>query len=154
MRFIQIFLLVVFIGVSFYSCDRCSKIGCLSSNYYGQFRIIRVNDSTDMVFGKDKVYDKTKIKFYSLQGADTIFLDYQPYKASYNTFDSVLQVYFYPPVDTAYMRLSDGDIDTLNLTYTTYGSDPCCPSETEITTIRFNNITDFFDSRAVQVITK
>jgi hypothetical protein len=53
----------------------------------------------------------------------------------------------------AYMRLSNGDIDTLNISYKTIDT-KCCGTITEITNFRFNNSVDIPGDRGTQEIKK
>ena len=107
----------------------------------------------DLVFGANRVYDKNQIRFYSLQGADTTFFDYETMKLSGPGYDSILLVHFYPERDVAYIRLSNTDIDTLNITYRSIGS-RCCGTITEITHFRYNNAVDIPGSNGTQEIRK
>jgi hypothetical protein len=70
----------------------------------------------DLVFGPNPVYDMNKIKFYSLNGPDTTFFNYEPLRfPGTEGYDSILSVHFYPKASDAYMRLSNGDIDTFKI---------------------------------------
>src|SRR5690349_19553827 len=108
-------ILTATIATLLFSCDPCSNLDCAASNYYGQFRIVSASTSKDLVFGPNRIYDKNQIKFYSLKTTDTTFFDYQAIKFERAGYDSILQVHFYPQTDVAYIRLSNGDIDTLKI---------------------------------------
>ncbi|WP_207493790.1 hypothetical protein [Aridibaculum aurantiacum] len=131
----------VILATFFSSCDPCKNLDCISDNFFGQFRITSASTGNDLVFGSNRVYDKDQIRFYSLKGTDTTFLDYQPIRYAGTGYDSVLYVHFFPPTDVAYMRLSNGDIDTLHISYNTRTT-KCCGTITEITKFRFNNMVD------------
>jgi hypothetical protein len=135
------------------SCDPCRNLKCLSSNYDGQFRIVSKTDGKDLVFGPASIYNKNLIKFYALKGNDTTFFDYQTIKFGSIGYDSILYVRFFPVTDIAYMRLSNGDIDTFNITLNTFGT-RCCGSITEITNFRFNNIVDIPGNKGTQELKK
>src|SRR6185312_3549038 len=116
---------IVFIALLlFYCCDPCDNLDCAADNYYGQFRIVSANGE-DLVFGEDKVYDKNKIRFYSMNGTDTNLLYYKTIYFPGTGYDSILQVGFDPEKDIAYMELNDNDTDTINITYNVYGT-KCC----------------------------
>ena len=153
MRHIKYSAFVILLGLLFHSCDPCNNLDCLSDSYYGQFRIIRATDSGDLVFGPNKIYDKNQIRFYSLKGTDTTFFDYQTIKFPNMGYDSILYIRFFPKADVAYMRLSNGDIDTLNLSYNTFNT-KCCGTITEITNFRFNNSVDISGTNGTQEIKK
>jgi len=78
------------------SCDPCNNLDCITDNHFGQFRIVNKVDGKDLVFGPNQIYDKSKIKFYILNGNDTTFFQYSPIKFPGNSYDSVLGVKFYP----------------------------------------------------------
>ena len=145
------FFLVV--GLIFSSCDKCANLDCISDSYYGQFRIVRATDGKDLVFGPDKIYDKNQIKFYSLKGIDTTFFEYQTIKFPSIGYDSILSVRFFPRADFAYIRLSNGDIDTLNVSYNTFNT-KCCGTITEINNFRLNNSLDIPGNKGTQEIKK
>jgi hypothetical protein len=140
MRHLKFFTVTVILGLQFYSCDNCGSLECAPNDYEGQFRIVSAIDGKDLVFGPTRIYDKDQIRFYSLNGAgaDTNFFDYQPMEYGGAGYDSILQVLFLPKVNIAYMRLSNGDVDTFNITYTDFDT-KCCGTVTEITTLRLNN---------------
>jgi hypothetical protein len=51
------------------------------------------------------------------------------------------------------MRLSNGDIDTLNVFYNTFKT-KCCGTITEITNFRFNNSVDIPGNKGTQELKK
>lgn len=144
---------LLFITTIFHSCEPCLTVDCLSDNLDGQFRIVSAADGRDLVFGSTKIYDSRQIKFYSLKGTDSTFFNSI---ASRNTgvgYDSILQVRFYPRVDTAFMFLGNGDVDTLKISY-----DPtnmkCCGNVFRISNFRINNAVDIPGGKGVQEIKK
>lgn len=150
------FILFAFVMITAWfliSCDPCRNLDCLSSNYDGQFRLVSAGNGNDLVFGPTRVYDKNQVRLYALNGTDTIFFDYQTIKFSGAGYDSVLHVHFFPKTDIAYMRLSNGDIDTLAITYTTKSS-KCCGEITEITKFRYNNSIDIPGNQGTQELRK
>ena len=155
MRHLKLFLIIVLPSLLFSSCilDPCSYVKCSSGNYYGQFRIVSASDGTDLVFGPSKIYDENQIKFYSLSGIDTIFFEYKTIRFPGTGYDSILHVFFYPKTDVAYMRLSNNDVDTLNLTYKE-SSSKCCGKFTDITNFRLNNKIDIPGNEGTQEIKK
>jgi len=141
-------------SLTIFSCDPCDNLDCITDNHFGQFRIISKIDSKDLVFGSNAIYDKSKIKFYSLQGNDTIFFQYSPIKFAGNGYDSILHVRFYPEVSTlANLNLSDTDTDTLAVIYNTFKT-KCCGTITEIKKFRYNNSIDIPGDQGTQEIKK
>lgn len=153
MRIYKILALIITIGIALISCDPCRNLDCLSNNDYGQFRIVSATNGNDLVFGPNKIYDKDQFKFYSLKAADTTFFDYQAIKPGGTGYDSILHVRFFPKADTAFMRLSNGDIDTLQITYRIFDT-KCCGTISEITKFRFNNSADIPGSQGTQELRK
>lgn len=147
-----LFLLVL--TITFASCNLCANLDCISSNYFSQLRIISKADDKDLVFGSTSVYDKTKIKFYTLSGNDTTFFDCTSIKYPGSGYDSILYVNFYPEATTpVFMKLSDSDTDTLAITYYSYNT-KCCGRITEIEKLRYNNSIDIVMSRGIHEIRK
>lgn len=152
MRLYIILALIFTIGITFISCDPCRNLDCLSNKDYGHFTIVSAANGNDLVFGPNKIYDRNGFKFYSLKGTDTTFFDYQAIK-SFSTGDSLLQIRFFPKADTAFMQLSNGDIDTLQIHYRTFDT-RCCGTITEITKFRFNNSADIPENQETQELRK
>lgn len=135
------------------SCDPCKNLDCLFSNYEGRFRIVNSSNNNDLLFGPTAIYDKNRIRFYTLRNGDTSFFEQQVVKSFESSVDSVLMVRFFPETPTAFIRFGNGDTDTLDITYQTQDT-RCCGRVTEITNFRLNNNTDIPGNRRMQVIRK
>jgi hypothetical protein len=136
------------------SCDPCKNLDCLSSNYYGQFRIVSKVDGKDLIFGPTAIYDKTKIKFYSLNGADTVHYKFETIKFPGSGYDSILFVNFFPQTNNLiFMKLNNMDTDTLSLSFNTFKT-KCCGNITEIVNFRYNNQTDLPGNKGTHEIKK
>jgi hypothetical protein len=146
------YVLFVITALFLTACDPCRNLDCVTDDYEGQFRILRSSDGADLLFGPQKSYTADSIRFYTLQNGDTTFLESKAAYFTGATYDSILQVRFFPKADTAYMRLPNGDVDTLQLTYETRNT-RCCGTITELTNIRFNNTTDL-SGKGIQEIRK
>ena len=151
MRHFKFALLAILSEGLLHSCDRCHNLDC-PSNYHGQFRIVSAMDGKDLVFGPNKIYDKDQIKFYSVKGADTTYFGFSSIKV-WNIVDSVLFVRFYPINEIAYMRLSNGDVDTITISYNTFET-KCCGVTHKISNFRFNNSVDLPDDKGTLEIKK
>ncbi len=147
------FFLSATIATLLFSYDPCNNLGCYENPQAGHFRIVSASTGQDLVFGPNKIYDKNKIKFYSLKGTDTTFFNYQPIKSGGAGYDSILLVRFFPNPEVAYMRLSNGDIDTLNITYKT-NKTKCCGTQTSIMNFRYNNSFDISGLTGIQELKK
>ncbi|MEJ7823048.1 MAG: hypothetical protein WKF85_12045 [Chitinophagaceae bacterium] len=130
----------------------CKKYCDQPPRNYGDFRIVSRMDGKDLVFGANKVYDKNRFKFYFLKGQDTTFLIYTPVKSSGIGYDSLVGVDLSWDPETAYMRLSDGDVDTFNITYQRQSSR--CGNYTTITSFRYNNLLVIPQSNGVYELKK
>jgi hypothetical protein len=108
------FLLMIFIA-------SCLDKPCKNSNgecrdaYETLFRIISKIDGKDLVYGPTRIYDKSKIKVFSIKGTDTTFANYEPYRLVKDGYDSILHFYYSTKVDTLFIKLNNSDIDTINV---------------------------------------
>lgn len=145
------FIALILTAALFQACSICGAVDCDTDNYNGQFRIVSATDGSDLLFGPTRIYDKNLIKFYTLEDTDTTFLNFQPTDFGSALRDSILYVNFLPESETAFMRLSDGDVDTFNISYNTFDS-KCCGKITEITKFRFNNTVDLLNRGILQIM--
>jgi|GEM_PF-2665272 hypothetical protein len=137
----------------FHACSICGAVDCDTDNYNGQFRIVSATDGSDLLFGPTRIYDKNLIKFYTLEDTDTTFLDFQPTDFGNALRDSILDVNFFPVRETAFMRLSDGDVDTFHISYNLFQS-KCCGTIVEIANFKFNNTVDIPGNSGILKIMK
>ena len=136
----------------FLACDECRNLDCISSDLDGNFRIISDTSGKDLVFGPDKIYNKDSIRFFSINGTDTVVFRPEAVPVV-GTPDSALRVFFHPTYATAYMLLSDGDVDTLAITSESYDTD-CCGRITNIKNFRFNTSVDIPGQQVVHELRK
>jgi len=132
-------IIIMILGLYLSSCNPCNNLDCPPPFPEGQFKILSLVNGNDLVFGSNKIYNKDQIKFYSLKGADTIFLNYEA--IWYPGDDSLLAVRFLPEIETAYIKLNNSDTDTLKMSYKTHVS-KCCGTITSVANLRFNNQMD------------
>lgn len=152
MRRVLLSCIICLSSVFLYSCT-CAYLDCAASNYSFQFDIVREADSADLVFGRNRIYDKDQFLFYSLKGRDTTFYKLTEHGNGLNApEDSMLSVWFFPMPDTAYMRLSNGDIDTLTMRSETQKT-KCCGTITKITNFKLNHKIDL-PNKGTQLIRK
>jgi len=113
---------------------------CRPDNYSSRFRILNLTNSQDLVFGPTKIYNKNLLRFYSLNGVDTISHFYGPGPNPNPGEDSLLFVEFdYRKFEVVYVRLTNTDIDTLSLTYRLVDASHCCPDYYSATPTYYNN---------------
>lgn len=135
------------------ACDPCAKLDCISSDIDGNFSIVSKADGKDLVFGPDKIYNRDSILFFAVNGVDTVRYPQTGEPVVETPGDSILRVFFFPTNLTVYMRLSDGDIDTLTLTTESFDTD-CCGRITNIKNFRLNNSVDIPGDQPVHEIRK
>jgi hypothetical protein len=149
------FLLFSLIGALLVlSCDPCRNVDCKPDdhNYEAQLRVVSRTDGKDLVFGPTRIYNKEAIKFYTFNGTDTTFFQCQPYILKRTEYDSILLVNFFPKANTAYMRLSNGDKDTLTFKYGTEQA-RCCVINV-ITELSFNDSSSISNQHGVIELSK
>jgi len=113
---------------------------CKQDYSSARFRIVNSINGQDLVFGSGKIYDKNFIKFYSLNGTDTILHNYGAGPNPNPGQDSLLYVDFdYRKQNVVYIKLTNSDIDTLNVIYELVDASPCCPDYSSVKPINFNN---------------
>lgn len=115
--------------------------GACPDSFESFFRIISRTDGKDLVYGSNKVYNKSEIKIFSTKGVDTTFATYQPSRLVKDGYDSVLYFRLTSKVDTIFMRLNNSDIDTITLSYGL--SEGRCCSFNSIRNLNYNNTTSF-----------
>ena len=149
--FLYIFSLIL-LGLN--SCDPCKNLDCASSNFYGQFRIVDKIDGKDLLFGSTKIYDKEKIKIYSVNSIDTTFYDAEFIKFGGTNYDSILYVRFYPQIfNSVFLKLSDTDTDTLTMTFKIFDT-KCCGTITQIDKFLYNSLMQIPGDLGTQEIKK
>ncbi len=146
-----IFIALILTTGLFHACSICGAVDCNTDNYNGQFRIVSATNGSDLLFGPTRIYDKNLIKFYTLEGTDTTFLNVQLTDFGSAMRDTILDVNFFPEAEMAFMQLSDGDVDTFNISYNTFDS-KCCGPITAITNFRFNNTIDIPNTGILQIM--
>jgi len=123
------------------SCDACWGRSCKDEEANEvTLRILNAQNGSDLVFGPNRLYEREKIKFFSVTGGDTTFFANRSLRLSDNLPDSALLVDFYPKSDTAFIQLNGTDVDTLALTYGEVKS-WCCRLNV-VSSIRYNNAND------------
>ncbi|HEX2607606.1 MAG TPA: hypothetical protein VHK91_09515 [Flavisolibacter sp.] len=126
------------LGMAVSSCRQCGNVDCPPTNASELFRIVDAAGK-DLVFGPGKIYDKSQVRFYNLQGSDTIFLTSQILPPSGSSTDSAFLVAFSASRNTSYVPYGNGDADTLNLDLLTLSS-KCCGTSTTLNGIKFNGV--------------
>lgn len=113
---------------------------CKGDDFSARFRIVSLSTGKDLVFGSAKVYNKDSIKFYSVNGSDTI---HHPFGAGPNPNpgeDSLLFVNFdYQKNENVFVQLTNTDIDTMTLSYQSTDGSQCCPDYTIVLVNSYNN---------------
>ncbi len=114
---------------------------CQTDNYNTRFRIVDKTTGKDLVFGPDMVYDKSIIRFYSLNGTDTIYHHYGADANPNPGQDSLLYVTMdYRMAETVFIQLSSTDRDTMAVTYPLTDASPCCSDFKTAQPVSVNNV--------------
>lgn len=94
----------------------------------------------DLLSDSSKHYQRKDIRSYSIRGTDTLF-----YRLNYYAPDTLrgtltrLQINMrYPMPDTVYLRLSDTDVDTIQMAYLKHPGTDCCHSYFEALPYTYN----------------
>jgi hypothetical protein len=133
--------LVSIISIVFVASCCLSNRKCKQDYNSARFRILKSSTGEDLLFGPSRVYDKNFIKFYSINGPDTIVHHYGPGPNPTPGQDSLLFVDFnFSKQETVYVRLSNSDVDTLKLAYSLVDASPCCPDYSKVNPVSYNNI--------------
>ena len=115
-RHFFLFLTFQFIGSCIDNPCKDSNIVCRDS-YESLFRLISKTDGKDLIFGSTGLYDKSKIRVFSVTGNDTTFANYQPYRLVMEGYDSVSHFNLSSKADTLYIQLNNSDVDTIAVSY-------------------------------------
>jgi hypothetical protein len=147
--------LISFFVISFYACDKCRYLDCSVTDTSALFRIVDKSNGKDLVFGNNAIYDKNKIKFFTLNGSDTTFFKCSSEnKYGISTEDSILKVYFPENLQMkVLMQLNNVDTDTLGILYKTEDT-KCCGSVTTISKFLYNTTNDIGGNNEVKVLKK
>lgn len=101
---------------------------CAEDSNDASFTIVSGKTGEDLLFGAKRKYIADSTKLFSILLGDTTFHYFQV--GLNRNLDSSLNANFgFQPIDTLYLQLSDGDIDTLSIIYKDNNS-RCCPTTT------------------------
>jgi hypothetical protein len=135
----KIFFVLLIPLMTITSCCLTGDRKCYQGNNSAIFRILSGSNGQDLVFGPSGIYDKNLIKFYSINGIDTIFHYYGAGPNPNPGQDSLLFVTFdHRKKDTVYVLLNNSDTDTLYLKYQMVDGAPCCPDYSQIYPSKYN----------------
>jgi hypothetical protein len=136
----KLFILPV-LALAFHSCDECSNLDCVPSNYTVYLRLLKQPGNIDLIFGPSAKYNQDSIRLYMLNGTDTIFYQKQSLKVPGTVSDSMLAVTLSPEAfSNVYMELDSQDTDTLQVRYERFNT-KCCSVITQIDSLGYNNQT-------------
>jgi hypothetical protein len=106
-------------------------------NYESAFRILSKVDGKDLVFGSSAIFDKSKIRLFSITGTDTSYSLCEPMRLVMAGYDSVLHFKLSAKPAILFLQLSDNDIDSIKSSYgVTAGR--CC-SYNSISLLSYND---------------
>ena len=134
MKKITYILIVIILASCCFGNRKCELSDPLTA-----LRIISATTGKDMVFGSSKIYDKAFIRFYSINGTDTIYHLFAAVPNSQSPPDSLLAVILDGSHQTiVYVKLIPSDIDTISATYNMISNGPCCSDYFTVTPTAYN----------------
>ena len=75
MRYFLYALSLGLVALMFHSCDSCFGVSCKDNeNYREILRIVSARDGSDLIFGGNRLYQREKIRFFSVKGRDHTFM--------------------------------------------------------------------------------
>ncbi|MFZ1255464.1 MAG: hypothetical protein WAR77_03885 [Saprospiraceae bacterium] len=117
----------------------CNYVDCSGDNYDFVFVVQDTIADMDLVFGANSIYDKSKMKCYSVLGNDTIYYGISFIEYHSSLVDSAISINLFPEVkNEIYLVLDTVDTDTLFATYNSNDT-KCCGYITEIVSITINS---------------
>jgi len=107
---------LIFFLICMFTLQSCCKCKGDSNDVFLAIR--DKQNGSDLLFGPSKRYDAKELKIFSFIGTDTVSHHFYPSYSGRNGFDSVIELYFnYRKLDTVYLLLSPGDLDTLRIDF-------------------------------------
>jgi hypothetical protein len=138
MQLLRTSCLLILCSVLF-SCDPCKGLDCVSSDIFKTFRVWSSTSNNDLLYGPSAQYNRSKLRFFSVKGADTTFYLHSDEKIGPGILDSAVSVRFLPLPSVAYISFGNGDIDTLELALQTRQT-KCCGAITSVEKVRYNGV--------------
>lgn len=133
--------LLILVSIFVISCDNCGNLDCMPGENLLQLRLLNNSNGEDLLFGPNKAYNSQDLKFYSLNGNDTIPLTEIVSKAPAGLgYDSSIFVQFHPNSEQVYMHLNNSDTDTIAVSFHQSES-KCCGSVAVLDQFLYNNTT-------------
>lgn len=127
---------------------------CNQEDLNERYRVLNTS-GMDLVFGPGKRFDKNTIRFFSLNGTDTVFHHYGPGPNPDPGGDSLLFVsYDYRKYETVFVKLDPTDTDTISIRYEAVDGSPCCPDYTAAVTARYNSVVPVTGFGGITVLKK
>jgi hypothetical protein len=149
-RFVIIFQVIVFLNLI--SCRKTCGDPAPSNIY---FRFLNKNDSTNLVFGSSGIYKKDSLVFYRF--IDTTKIIFEKYTndefAILKVNDSLISIFPEERVSKVYLKFSNNNTDTIDLTFKKSGSNSC-GYQTYVNTLQFKNKLVVKDSFEIYTIYK
>ncbi|MEM9546857.1 MAG: hypothetical protein AAGA77_12835 [Bacteroidota bacterium] len=136
----KFFYLLLLAGLLIYSsCNsECQHIDCISPLPTMYLSVVSNVDSTDLLFGDQSRYDIEEVRFFEIDGADTI--DYSFIEETLLTSES-MQVLYFDAINSnsseLFLQLDESDIDTFSVTYSIQEAE-CCGTIKQFNTIHHN----------------
>ncbi|MBK7232374.1 MAG: hypothetical protein IPH93_08925 [Saprospiraceae bacterium] len=143
------FFLAMMVLFTLSSC--CRYVDCVSDDYFIKLVIKDQSDSSDLIFGDGREYDRSEIQCYSILGGDTTIYEiaFEAYNSSVS--DSIVFIKLFPEIfENVYLKWNDTDVDTLLVKYHSFDTN-CCGKITEISKKNINGVDHKIDRVPIQL---
>jgi len=110
--------------ICIFSCN-CQNVDCVEEETTVFLRVLSAVDSTDLLFGANKVYDISKLKIYDLDTSDSTFYPVSTFEK--NVLNDTLLTFDHIDfmISRIFIDFGNTDIDTLDINFETNDTE-CC----------------------------
>jgi hypothetical protein len=112
---------------------------CKTSSNAVNARLIDLTSGKDLFFGDSARFQNEQPVFYSFIGTDSVTHTVKRQEYNSTNADSVLTIRFDArSLTTVYIKLPDGDIDTLSISYPLNEASACCDAYSTVAPLQYN----------------
>ena len=139
MKFYDTFIMTLLAIFCLMSCE-CTKVDCAIYFPEMYFRIVDMDDTIDLIFDEDGIYDPSAMRMFSVENDDTSF--YQIAVDDRDIFTRrVLTFAMEPPEDRRiFLDFGNEDVDTLDVSFETVPEDQCCQAYQRLLSVHHNGL--------------
>lgn len=133
------FLLLIGLILYTSSCSEFCEGECIGEDPTFYFNILSATDSTNLVFGDQKLYDIESLKAFRVDVTDTTFFNVETYDPAVSEFPALRFDHVDFTATVIFLEFNESDIDTLSLRFQTSKGD-CCYPITRLNTVDQNGV--------------